>query len=238
MANFTLKLIASCSILACAGGVFALEEPARHPRNVVQLAAQGAVEVTHDWLSVTLSTTRDGADAAAVQSQLKIALDSALSQAQPLAQAGQLDVRSGNFSVYPRRGRDGKLVGWQGSADLTLQGRDFARIGTVIGSIQTLGIAQMNFSLSREQRDLVRVQAQSQAIEQFKTRAQEIASSFGFTGYNLRDIQISANDQDYVARPRVMAMQAKSGAVNDEPLPLEAGKTTVQVTVAGFVQLQ
>ena len=79
--------------------------------------------------------------------------------------------------------------------------------------------------------------AQSLAIERFKVRAAEIAKSFGFATYTLREVAVNAGDQAYPPRPRMMAMEAKS-AMNDAPVPVEAGKATVTVTVSGSVQLQ
>ena len=95
------------------------------PQNVLQLSASGTVEVQQDLLSLSLTTTREGADASAVQSQLKAALDAALAEARKTAQPGQMDVRTGNFGLYPRYGRDGKISGWNGTAELVLEGRDF-----------------------------------------------------------------------------------------------------------------
>ena len=57
--------------------LYALAAPAQvmpPPQNVLQLTASGTVEVQQDLLSLTLTTTRDGPDAAAVQNQLKAAL--------------------------------------------------------------------------------------------------------------------------------------------------------------------
>ena len=106
-------------------------------QNVIQLAASGSVEVQQDLLSISMSTTREGADAMVIQTQLKTALDNALAEAKKSAQPGQLDVRTGNFSLYPRYGRDGKITAWQGTTELVLEGRDFARISATAGKIQT-----------------------------------------------------------------------------------------------------
>ena len=205
------------------------------PQNVVQLAANGSVEVQQDLLTISMSTTREGLDATAIQSQLKTALDSALTEAKKTAQPGQLDVRTGNFSLYPRYGRDGKITVWQGTTELVLEGRDFARISAAAGKIQTLTMGQVSFGLSREQRLKVEGDAQTQAIERFKARAADIAKSFGFATYTLREIAVNTGEQGYVPRQRVMAMEAKS-AMSDAPVPVEAGKATV--TVSGSVQLQ
>lgn len=231
-----IKYIAAYALLTGASALFAQQSLQPALQSVVQLSATGSVEVPQDMLSIAMSTTRDGSDASLVQGQLKSALDAALIEAKKAALPGELEVRTGNFSLYPRYGRDGKPGGWQGTAELILEGRDFARISRAAGKIQTLTMSNASFSLSREQRSRVEGAAQSMAIERFKARADEIARSFGFSGYSLREVNVSANDQGYTPRPRMMAMEAK--AVSDAPVPVEAGKTAVLVTVSGSVQLK
>ena len=233
----TIKIIATYSILTLASGTFAQQNMQIPPQNVVQLSANGSVEVQQDLLSISMATTRDGPDAGTVQNQLKVALDAALDEAKKSAQSGQLEVRTGNFSLYPRYARDGKINGWQGTTELVLEGRDFARISTVAGKVQTLTMGNVVFSLSREQRTKVEAEAQSIAIDRFKAKAETIAKSFGFGGYTLREVAVNANEQGFVPRPRMMAMEAKA-ASSDAPVPVEAGKSTVLVTVVGTVQLK
>ncbi len=207
------------------------------PRNVVQLSASATVEVPQDWLTLTLSTSRDGPDAAVVQAQLRQALDQALVQARQQAQDGQLEVRTGDFHLSPRYSREGRITGWQGSAALVLEGRDFARIAALAGGIPTLTMGGVQFGLSRAAQIRVEVDAQATAIDRFKAKAGEIARRFGFSTYTLREIAVNANDQGPTPRPRMLAMSAKSEAA-DAPVPLEAGKSAVVVTVSGSVQLQ
>jgi len=229
-----LRWLAAGSLLACATVSFSQTLPV--PQNVVQLSASGAVEVQQDLLSIALNTTRDGADAANVQGQLKQALDTALTEAKKTAQPGLMEVRTGNFSLFPRYGKDGKINGWQGTIGLVLEGKDFARITSAAGKIQTLTLGQVGFGLSHEQRARVETEAQTMAIESFKARAAEIAKGFGFAGYTLREVSVNANDQGGMPRPRMMAMEAKMAS--DAAVPAEAGKATVQVTVSGAVQLK
>jgi predicted secreted protein len=231
------KLIAAYAILTGASSLFAQQITMPILQNVVQLSASGSVEVQQDMLSISMNTVRDGADANAVQTQLKVALDAALAIAKAAAQPGQLDVRTGNFSLYPRYGQNGKPNGWQGSTELVLEGRDIARISATAGKIQTLTLGNVSFGLSREQRAKVEGEAQTQAIARFKARAGEIAKDFGFTGYTLREVSVNANDQGFVPRPRMMAMEAKAMSA-DAAVPVEAGRSTVLVTVAGSVQLK
>lgn len=232
-----IKNIASTSILAWSGLTFSQNLPVTAPVNVVQLSASAVADVQQDVLSMSLSTTRDGSDAALVQSQLKAALDSALVEARKAAQPGQLEVRTGQFSLYPRQNRDGKQTGWQGTAELVLEGRDIGRIAATAGRLTTLTLAGVNFSLSREQRSRVENEVQAQAIERFRARALEIARGFGFGGYTLGEVQVGNQEQGALPRARLMAM-APGMAMAETPVPIEAGKTAVTVTVSGTVHLK
>ena len=236
---FSSKSIAACALITCATGLFAQPVAMMRdtPQNVAQLSASGSVDVQQDLLSIAMNTTASGPDANAVQTQLKQALDAALVIARPAVSPGQLDLRTGNFSLYPRYDKNGKINGWQGSTELVLDGRDFSRITTTAGKIQSLTMGNVSFALSREQRSKVEAEAQTIAIDRFKVKALEVSKSFGFTGYTLREVSINANDQSFQPRPRAMAMQARS-AESDSPVSVEAGKSTVLVNVNGSVQMR
>ena len=234
----TIKTIAACALMAGAVAAYA-QNPSAPPQNVLQLSASGTVQVQQDLLVLTLAATKEAADAAGVQTQLKQALDAALAEARRAAQPQQMDVRTGAFGMYPRYGKDGKINGWQGRAELVLEGRDFPRITATAGKIQSMSISQIAFDLSREARAKVETEAQAQAIEAFKARASELARGFGFGGYTLREVAVNSNEMSPGPRPRMMAMEAKAASyASDAPVPVEAGKAQVVVTVAGSVQLK
>ncbi len=235
-----MKKIHALTTLALAAALSgpALAQMQPVPANVVQLSASGQVEVAQDWLMISLNTRKEGADAASVQAQLKAALESALAVARPAAREGQMAVRTGSMGLQPRYNRDGKITGWQGSTELVLEGTDFTRITTTAGQIQTLTLGNVAMGLSREAQRKLEADAQALAIEAFKRKADEVAKGFGFTGYSLREVSVSGGGQPPVMPyPRMMAMEAKA-AMADAPVPVEAGKSTVSVTVNGSIQLK
>jgi predicted secreted protein len=231
----TRTILAGCALAASAAVAPAQTLPP--PQNVLQLQTSGTVEVQQDLLQVRLTTARDGTDPAAVQGQLKAALDAALAEARKTAQPEQMDVRTGNFAIYPRNNREGRITGWTGTAELLLEGRDFARITQAAGRIQTLTLGGVSFGLSREQRTKVEGDAQAQAIERFKAKAAELAKAFGFGGYTLREVAVNASDPGFQPRMRMVAQDAKAGAA-ESAVPVEPGKSAVTVTVSGSVQLR
>jgi predicted secreted protein len=204
------------------------------PQNVVSLSASATVEVTKDLLTVVFSTTREGADAGVVQSQLKQALDAALLEARRAAKPGQLEVQTGNFALYPRYTSKGSISGWQGSAELVVEGRDTQAVAQLTGRIQTMSIARVGFSLSREAREKVDAEVSALAINNFRARAETTSKHFGFSGYTLREVQVSGSDPG--GPLPVMRAQASRMAA-DEALPIEAGKANVTVMVSGSVQM-
>ena len=208
------------------------------PHNVVRLSASGSVEAVQDWLTLTLSTTREGSDPGAVQSYLRQAVDGALAEVKKTAQPGAMEVRSGAFSLQPRYSNDGKMSGWVGTAELVLEGADFPRIGNAAAKAQPLTISNLNFSLSRATRSQLESQAQKLAIDAFKTKSAEIARGFGFGDYALREVTVSAADQSLGPRPLMLAKSARSFAADSAPVPLESGKSQVFVTVSGAIQLK
>jgi predicted secreted protein len=207
------------------------------PQNVLQLQATGTVEVQQDLLQMNLTTAREGRDPSQVQTQLKNALDAALAEARKTAQPGQLDVRTGNFALYPRHNREGRISGWTGTAELILEGRDFARITQAAGRIQTMTLGGVSFGLSREQRARVEGEAQAMAIERFKAKAAELAKGFGFNGYTLREVAVNANEPGFAPRMRMAAQEGRLASA-DAAVPVEPGKSVVMVTVSGSVQLR
>ena len=235
--KLALKSIAMVAVLAGAGAAFSQNNAPAPLQNVVSLSASGAVEVTQDLLAITLNATRDGADAAVVQSQLKTVLDAALAEARKAAQPGQMDVRTGNFSLFPRYDKANKISGWQGTAELVLEGRDFPRIAATGGKIPNMTIANIGFGLSREQRAKVEGEAQTKAIEKFKAQATEIARNFGFSAFTMRE-GAGNSPANQEARPGMVAMAKGASMSSDAAIPVEAGKSTVVVNVSGSVQMR
>jgi predicted secreted protein len=206
------------------------------PEGVVSLSSSATLEVTKDLLAVAFSATRDGQDAAQVQSQLKQALDAALAEARKVARPGAVEVQAGNFSLYPRYSAKGSIVGWAGTAELGVEGRDMAVIGQLTGRITSMTIARVGYNISRELREKVEGDVTAQAIARYRAKAADYAKQFGYGGYTVREVNVSAGEvPGFMPSPMVRAKAMSAGA--DEALAVEPGKGSVSVTVSGTVQM-
>ncbi|MDE2399043.1 MAG: SIMPL domain-containing protein [Burkholderiales bacterium] len=213
------------------------------PAGVLSLTMTATIEVTKDVLNVVFTTTREGTDAQAVQSGLKQALDAALAEARKIAKPGQVEVQTGNFALYPRYGNptpksngQPQITGWQGSAELIVQGKDAAAIAALTGRVQTMTIARVGYTLSREAREKVEADATAQAIARWRAKAAQMSQQFGYTGFTVREVSVVTNEPGGGPVPMVMMARAKAMAA-DESLPTEAGKGEVTATVSGSAQM-
>ena len=230
-------LLALCSTVAQAQSSAIQGVPAQSTQ-IVHLSASASAQVTQDWLVMTLAVQKEGADATTVQKQIKAQLASALALAQVSAQAGLLDVSTGQLSVSPRYGRDGKTNGWTGVAELVLQGRDVDRITSVAGRVQGMTVSQMQWEVSPELKRQTESRIQGQAVAQFQSRASALASSFGFGTYGLREVRVT-NQESTGEQPqlRIAALQMDA-APSPMPIPAQAGQSRVTVNVSGSIQLK
>jgi predicted secreted protein len=233
----TLNTMLVALSLACAAAPGTAATTDSPPAHQLSFSASVSLEVPRDVLTVSLQVMRDGHDASAVQSALKQVLDSALNEARKAVEPNALAVRTDSFNLSPRYGRDGKPSGWTGTAGLTLEGRDIARVATTAGKLTSLNIVGTGYSLSRELRERHEAELTAQAIKKFRSRADEMARQFGYSGYQLREVSVQASDGDLGGRPPVVMMQARTMSADAAPLPTEGGKGLLSATVQGSVTL-
>lgn len=210
-------------------------EPIRD--NQISLSATATAELPLDVLGITLRVQREGVDAVAVQAQLKQALEAALVEARKSAQADAMELSTTGFSLSPRYGREGKPTGWSGSADLLLEGRDIARVAATAGRLTQLSVVGTRYTLSRQAREQQESDLSAQAVRKFRQRAGELAKQFGFSSYTLGQIDVGSTSADAEARPVLGVMRALAAPAADAPVPVEAGKASLSVTVQGSVLL-
>lgn len=233
--NPRLRLSLGALTLSLLMGAAHAEAPRQ---NALSFSASATEEVTQDLLVVTLQATREGNQASDVQAALKQVMESALTEARKAAQ-GQpgIEVRTGSFSVQPRYTNAGRISGWQGSAQLVLEGTDTTRISQTAGKLTQLNVVNMQYGLSRGLRERHEAALTNEAIQRFRSRASAMASAFGFKGYTLGEVSVSSTEPGFEPRPYMMATRAKTMEAADAALPVEPGKGRLSVSVNGQVYL-
>lgn len=226
----------SAALLALAAVLPVHAEDQAAPARRVHLSAQAEQRLPHDWVAVTLAVRHQGDEAAAVQAHLQRVLQRALEPLRARQRPGELEVASGAIQVQPRYGREGQVVGWQGSAELLVQGRDVGAITALAAQAPGMAVAGLQTSVSREAVRAAEAALRAQAIAAFRQQAQDVAAAFGFRGYALHEVHVGAQRPEPGPIPAMRVMAAAAEAA--PALPVAPGHTWLQVTVSGTVQLQ
>lgn len=215
-----------------------------HARYVVQqspilmLSASAQNEARKDWLVMQLHARHQAANSDLVQRQLQVLQDRALAAIRPEVNSELLQLQTGSFRVYPRYGRDGKILHWEGVSEVLIQGRDIPRITRVASSIRDWTVAGMHFELSRRARDQAEQDLMQEAISQFNAKAQALATGFGFKSFELHEVRLNA--EGYSPMPVLQRMSAAGlpGGQVPPQLSAEPGLSPVSVSLTGAVLLR
>jgi predicted secreted protein len=205
------------------------------PSGVLNLDASASLDVPQDVVHVTLSYEQQADDPATLADALNQRTEQVLLAAK--RQSG-VTAQTGALSVYPSTDRDGHISGWRGRSEVRLDSHDFAAASKLAGSLSSqMQISNVTFSLSNDARDAAQKKLSGEAIAAFRQKAANASAAFGFGGFTIREVNVSAGESS-PPRPMMMArMAAAPGSAKMADVPLEAGDSTVTVNVNGSVQM-
>jgi len=221
-------------VLLAALPTVALAQWGPPPMNQVTLTASAVTEVPSDTVTAVLYTEEQGPDPADLANHVTAALQDAFAKVKG---DRRIDAKSGGYQTYPVYGQQGQVTGWRMRADIVLESKDFGAMGARVTELQrTLKLAQMTFSLSPGAREKAESDLTTQALARFRARASGVASALGFPGYQLGQLTIQ-NEGGVMPGPyRANAIVAQRAEVA-APVPVEAGRTPLTITVSGSIVL-
>lgn len=211
-------------------------EESATPAPELSLQASAASDVQQDTVRITLASELEAATQAAAGKALTAALDDAVKRTQG---AKNIEVSTGGYNIWPNTDEKGKIRNWRARGEIILESKDFAAASELASKLSDkTAIGQIAFTLSREAREAEERKLLSQAAQAFRDRALAAATAFGFSGYQVRNLELSGGGSPVpVPRPMAAQMMAKRDLAESADVPLEAGKVTVSISVNGTVAL-
>lgn len=209
---------------------------ARHsPWPQATLQAQARTEVAHDTVHITLATEIADQTQEAVARKLSAAVKTATERA--LKDAGDnINVRSGDFRVWPMNDKDGNISNWRGRGEISLESTEFGDVSELAARLADLMVvSSIDFSVSPQVRAIEEQKLLEQAAQAFRERAQALAEALGYADYALRSVDLGGAGVQYETAARGYAAPAMLKA---DSIPLEGGRETVSVSIHGSVFLR
>jgi predicted secreted protein len=228
--NLFLRLLVAPFLFALVTGqAMSADDTPRY--NQIHFQVERSRPVENDRMQAVLSVTAEDDNAARLADQINRSMEAALKTAKARV---KVEVRTGSYRTYPVYNKE-KIQRWRATQELWLEGSDFAELGSLIGQLQErLQVASLIFSVSSARRAAVEDELIAQALDAFKQRAELVRKQLAAKGYRIVDVSINTGGGQPVPMMRGLAMEAASVA----PPALEAGTSTLTVSVGGVVELQ
>ena len=233
--NTITRLLVLVAAALCAS-VAASQTIAPEPFNLVRLDAMVSSPITPDTAVLTLAAERSGVDVSAMTQQINKIMGDAVREAKAV---NGVEALTGNFSTNQQYDNRGNVIGWTVRSDLILKSKDFGVLGKLSGNLgQSLKIVGSSFEVSRELRQREEGQLLQRGLEAFTAKAKTAAQTLGFNSYILREINIQQAQLEGGNPQRPVMMMARAMTADAAPVQIEAGRTAINLTVSGSIQLK
>lgn len=197
----------------------------------IDLSVEAARPAANDLARASVFAEASGATPSELANRVNSLISDALKTARKYA---NVNTRSGATHTYPIYAKGNKIEAWRMRSELALESRDSAALSELLGKLQTtLGVANLMMLPSPETRKQAESEAIVDAIAAFKARARTVADALG-KNYRIR--QLSINSGGRLPGPPMLRSAALAQA-ESAPMPIEAGETQIQATIAGQIEL-
>jgi len=209
-------------------------------QNTISVSGEGEIYVKPDLAKVTFTVTNEAKTVTEAMEENTKRMNDVIGYIKEEGVEDK-DLKTTSFNIYPRYEyvRDWEieiyppptgqrvLVGYEVSQSLQVKIRDMAKIGTIIQAATESGANQMSglaFVVDKE--DEFKEQARTEAIENAKEKAQELASQLGIRLVRITNFQESGISPYFYEYDRAVGM----GGGGEVP-QIETGQNLIKVTV-------
>ncbi|MFE1572471.1 SIMPL domain-containing protein [Comamonas odontotermitis] len=238
-----MRLLATAALIAAAPFVTTTAMAQNHSNNskaadtgpTLTLDAEATTRVPEDTAWAQFSVEKESKDQAQAQQLGKTALADVLAT---VKKSPSLQVTTENLFTTPVYNKDGKISSWRTNFNVQIESTDTAQVGQTMAALMDKArLAGSGFRLSDAARRKAQDQLIADAVKAFEAKAKVTASAMGFARYEYGNINLnqSGTSQPMMRANRGYAMSKSADA--SEPVGLEAGYTTVSVTLSGSVKL-
>lgn len=229
-----MKTLAFLFVLLVAPAWAADKPPAERPSGtLIDFRVEVQRQIANDLGHASAFTEVTSADPAEVARKVKTAIAEGIILAK--AQQG-VTVKSGNTHTWPIYGKGGRNIeGWRMRSELLLESRDAGALSAALGKLQSiLAVGNLQFAPAPETRRQAEDDATIEAIANFNAKAARIAASLK-KPYRIRQMSVAGAGNS--VRPYMLARDAMKMSAEAAPMPIEAGESSVTVSINGQIEL-
>lgn len=213
---------------------FVLLAPLAWAGPTVDLTGEAQRPVANDLLRAVVFVESEGSDPAALAGRVNQEIREALALIQ---REKAVKVRSGGQHAYPVSGPQRRIENWRMRSELWLESGDTAALSALLGQLQQrrLAVGSLQPGLAPATRREAEAALTREAIRDFEQRATLVAETLG-KPYRIRHLSVHAAGDAPPPLPLLRGARAMAAA-EAAPMPVEAGESTLRVSVSGQIEL-
>ena len=191
-------------------------------------------EVENDTVTAILYAQREGSDSGTLDDSVNKDITWAIEH---VKEVPDIKVQTRDYQTNPIYSKQ-TLTGWRVRQSISLETKEIKTLSGLLGKLQErIAIQSISYSISPERRQTVEDQLITEALSQFKSRANLVTRELNRPVYRIVNLDINTgNVPPAYPMARGAMMMAEKASVS--PPALEAGTNTITVTVNGTIELQ
>lgn len=200
----------------------------------VNFSVSANEEVKNDTVTAVLYAQREGSDSSSLAETVNKDITWAIEMARKVP---AIKVQSKDYQTFPLYSKQ-TLTGWRVRQSISLETRDTKALSELLGQLQQrIAIQSISYSISPERRQEVEKQLISEALSQFKERADMVTKQLNRPDYRIVNLDINTGNGSpvYPMARGAMMMDEKASV---SPPTLETGTNMLTVTVNGTIELK
>lgn len=204
-------------------------------RVATTLEAQASAEVENDEMTVVLSATKEGPKAQELTQSVLATMQRAIAR---VKRTSSITPTLGNVTTQPVWNAKGRADNLVVRATLVLVSKDFAALGTLASELTNeLLLIGVSFNLSKDKRLEAEKRLLADLSESFRQKSDAIAQAFGYKSYEIKLMDFNQSSNRGIVQPLRMAVSSTGSDNAAVPIPIDGGKTTVNITVRSTIDL-
>ncbi|MEM7024262.1 MAG: SIMPL domain-containing protein [Pseudomonadota bacterium] len=224
------RTILGGALLAMLIALPAANAAAQAPSTALYLQESATRDVPQNVLVATVQAHAEAEAPGDAQAAVNRDMAAAVERVQAVA---EVKPATGSYSVYQRRDRDNKAVGWVAQQDLRLTSQDPAKLLELLGALQEMGLNMngLGWQVDEATRRKVQDELTIEAIAALRERAEAIAKSVDMRVGNIDKLRVGGAMQGPAP---MMTMRAEAMAAAPPPTALpdeETIRTSVEAEI-------
>lgn len=201
------------------------------------LDATTVSELENDEMSVVVGVEKQGSNVKELSQSVLAILQRNLAKGKTVE---GVTARMGSVNTYPVWDSKGRTPNWTVRADISLKGTNFPGLALLASEMTAeMMLRDVSFSLSGAKREAEEARMIVDVAAAYKKKAGQLANALGYPSFELKTLGFNREATITPRRGRSgpeMALMARSDA--SVPVPTDAGKSEVRVTLSGVVELK